>query len=98
MRISDWSSDVCSSDLQRDVRLHDGQQHIDDGRHAVEVAGTKLAFEDMGVARLTDDRKALATLRLHRSHRGRYQQVTSGPCELRCVSIKRSQERRVGQE
>src|SRR3546814_17974934 len=31
MRISDWSSDVCSSDLH-DLRLHDGiGGHIDDG-------------------------------------------------------------------
>src|SRR3546814_8468893 len=31
MRISDWSSDVCSSDLH-DLRLHDGiGGHVDDG-------------------------------------------------------------------
>src|SRR3546814_4636248 len=46
MRISDWSSDVCSSDLARRVQLHrrPGQQGVDEaGEHRADAGGEVVA-------------------------------------------------------
>src|SRR3546814_15119408 len=44
MRISDWSSDVCSSDLRRIERLAglDGDDHVSDRTLIVETAGVAV--------------------------------------------------------
>src|SRR3546814_2701284 len=50
MRISDWSSDVCSSDLHGGVRVHDG-----DGRRQVaegNLVAAQLLQGSVGVGRL----------------------------------------------
>src|SRR3546814_8512226 len=71
MRISDWSSDVCSSDLAD----HAGRAHDNFARLAAEVArdlfhdlldrlAPAIAGEGVAVARVDDQRAALAALDL----------------------------------
>src|SRR3546814_3252060 len=43
MRISDWSSDVCSSDLQRIANRHLGHVLQDLARHGTDVGATVAA-------------------------------------------------------
>src|SRR3546814_10778889 len=58
MRISDWSSDVCSSDLQRDRHHGDAQRHHIGfekiGRHAGTIADivADIVGDGRGVARI----------------------------------------------
>src|SRR3546814_3361681 len=62
MRISDWSSDVCSSDLACYL-LHDAEaEHVDD-QIVVAEAGAAIAEDDLfvaGFAELLDDVADLA--------------------------------------
>src|SRR3546814_16850089 len=53
MRISDWSSDVCSSDLQRRIRARLGRQALDvlEERAKVLVLEQGLGLREGGVAR-----------------------------------------------
>src|SRR3546814_7178814 len=47
MRISDWSSDVCSSDLKRDARLEERFKKLDkDGNGQISLAEMKASQQD----------------------------------------------------
>src|SRR3546814_14808712 len=83
MRISDWSSDVCSSDLQQPEQQ---SQYWEDGNTDCPkrlCAYGSLTFED------ADDRKQI---RGYQRYRGRYGQVRHR------IGHFRSEERRVGKE
>src|SRR3546814_19219571 len=59
MRISDWSSDVCSSDLQGcKARAEDGRDDPtgDDRRHGLPVDQPEARHRDAGAENATDDR------------------------------------------
>src|SRR3546814_3830394 len=77
MRISDWSSDVCSSDLLRQRRLV--QQHAARRRAAATDAAAKLVQlrkpEVPGV--LDDHQRGVGHVDVDLDHRGRHQQVES---------------------
>src|SRR5258706_10040666 len=45
--VSDWSSDVCSSDLQQEIRQHAGLFESIDRLRGL---GARFAFDDVGVA------------------------------------------------
>src|SRR3546814_20912739 len=87
MRISDWSSDVCSSDLLRDALLGDAvlrlEQLLEDGV----VEGLRAQQAEHELDRLGD----LSDLAVphHRRHRGHAAHADEG---------ERSEERRVGKE
>src|SRR3546814_17715741 len=93
MRISDWSSDVCSSDLKPAVKVLDGHGIEDVGieRHRLGIAGDDLADADRAVARPRDLRP-----RMEVDERvGQFLQrlfIESVPV------CQRSEERRVGKE
>src|SRR3546814_1449955 len=71
MRISDWSSDVCSSDLRVRVRLltstaflerfHEDQRH-DAGKFSTRYRTAKLTVPELGVSRLGSVPAAQSTL------------------------------------
>src|SRR3546814_20485243 len=105
MRISDWSSDVCSSDLQRLLRRQPGVLRPRDqamrGLHRVGLrAGQQvleLACRVVGV----EDRKAapqtgFRVLDLQQLQAQRVEGADRQP--LRAVAADRSEERRVGKE
>src|SRR3546814_20102754 len=88
MRISDWSSDVCSSDLlishatsNRDVRDDDGQAA---DRFAAEFPGTIRVPDFAGPCEAKSYISSLAYLVVGRMHA--------------CIAAFRSEERRVGKE
>src|SRR3546814_14696918 len=54
MRISDWSSDVCSSDLDGRPRLHRGAQHVAGGQ----LHHAPLFLEPAGLRALARPRRA----------------------------------------
>src|SRR3546814_12313488 len=98
MRISDWSSDVCSSDLRKPARLDIEQRMIDLDRRAPEqpflqlMAGRAIS---VGVV-IKDKPRLLLAL-------ARQGQVTHGRDVDRLVAVegadaRRSDERRVGTE
>src|SRR3546814_11398571 len=91
MRISDWSSDVCSSDLQRDVerrgsRLRIVEEQLEEVAHAI---------EEQTIARALLQRPILR----HHRRRGRRGVAVRG---FRSGGghppLLRSEERRVGKE
>src|SRR3546814_13313168 len=88
MRISDWSSDVCSSDL----RQVDRADHGDAGQHIIEIVGSALARADAGD-------EAAVLLEVFRrflgieNHRGVEEAEEDDP-----DAVKRSEESRVGKE
>src|SRR3546814_9548726 len=63
MRISDWSSDVCSSDLRRTLRLRDMDADLDPGGAQV-VAAFGVVFEQKGHRASADARAAHADVNL----------------------------------
>src|SRR3546814_19270250 len=70
MRISDWSSDVCSSDLREAHRQRDGEptrKHIGAERHDIPhtVAGQPAAAERHGLIAF-DDQLAEEEMTVHR--------------------------------
>src|SRR3546814_15088878 len=87
MRISDWSSDVCSSDLQPGIRLERLMDSLDScftGGHGV------LHFENLRVP---------ASDVLGEIGKGfRYAQIRLAPARLTHCMRWRSAERRVGKE
>src|SRR3546814_7755092 len=56
MRISDWSSDVCSSDLKYPTGTDGGDQHTGDGRpqHAAEVERGGIECHGVGKVSVAD--------------------------------------------
>src|SRR3546814_6199413 len=108
MRISDWSSDVCSSDLSRDFRAGSGRRRIgrpnrrrgpEGPRHdVVEKGSAAAAAEDVTDGAFADtalDENSMA-------FRGRVEE-TLGPSVDRRIALAildqdRSEERRVGKE
>src|SRR3546814_17146814 len=104
MRISDWSSDVCSSDLQGDrvgdLRLQSGialLERVDDERRIVErgvrdrralLLRRRIEFDDVGRANVARTRATEAELA---------GEIPDQP-DLPGADATRSEERRVGQE
>src|SRR3546814_3277867 len=85
MRISDWSSDVCSSDLDRLKqvdRRRRRQQPLARARHLDHVGGVEVAALRLRGLPLLDDHEAI-------SGRGREREVD-------VAAPRRSEERRVG--
>src|SRR3546814_15498050 len=84
MRISDWSSDVCSSDLDEDRR----DEHIDD----------EVTDIDRSVDRPAPNEGMIDAVRnIHREERRRADPFGTGsPAQRR--HTERSEERRVGKE
>src|SRR3546814_11451778 len=86
MRISDWSSDVCSSDLHRRI------VHVADATGwAVQAALLKAAEENPNIT-LLPDRSCIDLIT------GRHEERYSGSGRVWGVYALRSEERRVGQE
>src|SRR3546814_13227392 len=111
MRISDWSSDVCSSDLDEEVRhcratlLGDGGRRLLAALPRLRIdlgAGTDLLealdhYELAGPEALLDDPAVASDVaRLHRAQPDR--PVGADDIELRAAGSVRSAERRVGTE
>src|SRR3546814_6648750 len=77
MRISDWSSDVCSSDLGRSARLvaASANDYSYSPRFRIEIAGAVLLFTGLLLAFATrvllhwQKQQIFAMLALERSHR-----------------------------
>src|SRR3546814_12825125 len=88
MRISDWSSDVCSSDLLPDLRARLGGARVT----WIYPYGRSVAWEIYAVARLNGDR-AFGFWNVGSSDKVH-------PADYRAVikMLGRSEERRVGQE
>src|SRR3546814_14942031 len=101
MRISDWSSDVCSSDLARDVLRR--QQFLDD--LAADLADQPFDRAYAGFARVESHDVAqrlvinaeLAVLDAVVLHLLRHE-VLLGDRDLLVFGVTRSEERRVGTE
>src|SRR3546814_20740210 len=106
MRISDWSSDVCSSDLDEEVRhcratlLGDGGRRLLAALPRLRIdlgAGTDLLealdhYELAGPEALLDDPAVASDVaRLHRAQLDR-------PVGADDIELRRSEERRVGKE
>src|SRR3546814_18523253 len=87
MRISDWSSDVCSSDLA-DLLAHPGDQFL------AQVVGTAFARDQgyVGVNALALDVMRAA------DHRGLGDFRMRNQCAFHLGGTQRSEERRVGKE
>src|SRR3546814_15766849 len=96
MRISDWSSDVCSSDLHQDVRLDAHRLQL--FHRVLRRLGLQLAGRgDVGDQRDVEEQAALAaelvTELADRLQEGQPLDVADGAADLA-----RSEERRVGRE
>src|SRR3546814_20353575 len=105
MRISDWSSDVCSSDLRGDLRDgdHRGIEDRDAARHHRLDRGYDCAGDGNRVDRILRHRgMAARALDADRQHVGRSEQRPGAPREdaVRRVGhdVERSEARRVGKE
>src|SRR3546814_14804988 len=91
MRISDWSSDVCSSDLD-DVDALAQRAHLTRLRHAtVDLRGEEADAAGDGLHGAVDLQGELA----RRSEDQRLREATEGTLLTR---LRRSEERRVGKE
>src|SRR3546814_11793197 len=95
MRISDWSSDVCSSDLEKSrekkkkkKKRKEAQQSI----HASLDHVGALGGEDLSTSK-SRKTKSPATAK-----RGKMKVVVTEECEGEKTKRKRSEERRVGKE
>ena len=77
------------------IRLDDIEQPADHGRHAVEMAGAKLATQDRGQPRHGYDRAGILDPRIHLIDRGRKQQVGTGTRQPAAVMVERA---RIGLE
>src|SRR3546814_5630032 len=88
MRISDWSSDVCFSDLRRagELVLLAAQVHADGGLH---LTAGQFETQPAREARIEDRAGALAAVQLHAARRRRLQ----GSQALRALLLPRQQER-----
>src|SRR3546814_14020798 len=85
MRISDWSSDVCSSDLA--FALRHARQEREDHAHRAEIVQLHRAFEVME-----------AGGRLHDRATDRASGVVDENVDVAKVEQERSEKRRVGKE
>src|SRR3546814_17283556 len=100
MRISDWSSDVCSSDLREELALADLHGNLVEGGELAEPPGHAVDLDDGPVVQRSPP---LAPTRLAASRRiasdtdSRTKEATSStlPSARICG---RSEERRVGKE
>src|SRR3546814_12466760 len=102
MRISDWSSDVCFSDLRRagELVLLAAQVHADGGLH---LTAGQFETQPAREARIEDRAGALAAVQLHAARRRRLQgsqalRALLLPRQQERVEQARSEERRVGKE
>src|SRR3546814_9838020 len=99
MRISDWSSDVCSSDLQR------GGDDADPGDELAD-AGPRLVGDAVEVARrareLVEHRRAVDEVARREDQRRVARPEEDAPAAIlgppRGLAHRRSEERRVGKE
>src|SRR3546814_15947650 len=89
MRISDWSSDVCSSDLHRG-RVQRVPQAEDEGL-ALQLAQDRVHARVLDDDALVDDRHVAAEVL-------RFLEVVRRQDDRRAFRIDRSAERRVGKE
>src|SRR3546814_13524709 len=90
MRISDWSSDVCSSDLPRVVQplpFSKGKTAVEESSNLEVTEERNPMFEFKGGASLADIVKAVNA-------------IGASPADLVAIleAMKRSEERRVGKE
>src|SRR3546814_1494331 len=92
MRISDWSSDVCSSDLDEIFEARLGRTHLaamEGGKH---IGGKRLKLQP-------DIERQHVAGRYHHAHAGRTKQQQHRIFEARGVAaLHSSEERRVGKE
>src|SRR3546814_20424500 len=86
MRISDWSSDVCSSDLTRTVENEDFRRVLYTGKHLQLVLMTLKPGEEIG-EEVHEDRDQF--FRIEEGH---------GEIRIDGTAHVRSEERRVGKE
>src|SRR3546814_18915601 len=86
MRISDWSSDVCSSDLQKP-----GATDTESGLPFDACLGA-------GIGELKPSTFQVSMHAVHRNDRARFYAVLAPALALRPVFCARSEERRVGKE
>src|SRR3546814_9162769 len=85
MRISDWSSDVCSSDLELSDRLFLALRLVH--RPTAPVTAASCAAKIW-----------LQPIRAKRSRRSKFSSSKHSPSAVACASAMRSEERRVGKE
>src|SRR3546814_20241930 len=96
MRISDWSSDVCSSDLAGERIVHRSTKRLDDGEIGqlgpaadVEAFAERIAFQHQRVAQ---------AMILHMQPVADLPSVAIDRLRLARRRVQRSEERRVGNE
>src|SRR3546814_19157183 len=95
MRISDWSSDVCSSDLAKDMAetkagLESGDIDIVVGTHA--LLGKAIKFKNLGLM-IVDEEQHFGV-----GHKESLKQMRAEVHVLTLTATPRSEERRVGKE
>src|SRR3546814_18064195 len=57
MRISDWSSDVCSSDLSDGAQAHRTVAWSNDGMHSRRIGGTQARTQVMRIGHAIEDQQ-----------------------------------------
>src|SRR3546814_13113390 len=101
MRISDWSSDVCSSDLQRTARPSHGEQEHRETEPGGIAATATDNFQVVTGQRIVTCNLALIERRVimprpdFQAHQSPPRQASSPSL---CLSVRRPEERRLGKE
>src|SRR3546814_16336606 len=108
MRISDWSSDVCSSDLQKPARNHLRLVKPGDAEHHVGLAPRQAVEPRVGQQFDGDAGVNVYEFRQHRAQHMQAEPVGRGQAEVAlemlalaralALEAERSEERRVGKE
>src|SRR3546814_16422094 len=91
MRISDWSSDVCSSDLDHDARRH--EQPASPGDAGIGIEGDRRNIRRFEPA---DDDQRLVAIGAQQFDQRHQSGVSQAGISLWARSGRRSEERRVG--
>src|SRR3546814_18676495 len=97
MRISDWSSDVCSSDLERYESEHCDQNGAGTDHWACQPEElANLLYRTSITKDATEGR--MPCLRVSRPIRCRWRSDSTHECYMSAMQVMRSEERRVGKE